>query len=96
MDLKLHKDNDEDHSNNSPKNMRIINQWADFWCYDIGVNVITANTKEKTTFENWSIWRDKSIPKELHESRKKNGYYDKGIAIITGRLWRGPFEGKYL
>ena len=30
-------------------------------------------------------WKDKSIPDEVHESRKKNGEYNKGIAIITGQ-----------
>jgi P4 family phage/plasmid primase-like protien len=73
-----------------------IDQWADFWYYEIGVNVIPANTKEKITHQNWSQWQDKSIPMEEHESRKKNGYYKNGIAIILGRIWRGRYEGKYL
>src|SRR5215203_2347729 len=73
-----------------------VNKWADFWHYKIGVNVIPADTKEKKTFENWSQWQDKSIPDELHEQRKQNGEYKKGIALIPGKLWRGPFEGKYL
>ena len=27
---------------------------------------------------------------------KKNGDYNNGIAIIPGKIWRGPFKGKYL
>jgi hypothetical protein len=73
-----------------------INDWADFWYYEIGVNPFPANTKEKKTFENWSQYQDKSIPQELHEGRKKNGEYSKGIAIILGPIWRGPDKGKYL
>ena len=61
-----------------------INKWADFWHYQIGVNVIPAHTKEKKTYENWLQWQDKPISDELHEQRKRNGEYNKGIAIITG------------
>jgi hypothetical protein len=74
----------------------ILNDWSDYWFYDIGVNCISANTKEKNTFESWTNWKDQSIPVEIHESRKKSGHYNNGIAIITGRIWRGPYEGKYL
>jgi hypothetical protein len=74
----------------------ILNDWSDFWYYDIGVNPIPANTKDKNTFESWTNWKDQSIPEEVHESRKKSGYYNNGIAIITGKIWRGPFAGKYL
>jgi len=81
-----------------------MNASADFWHYDIGVNVIPANTKDKNTFENWTEWQTKSIPLEIHETRKKKGYYDNtknsnynnGIAIIPGRIWRGPYKDKYL
>ena len=83
-------------NNDSNTNLAInYNYWADVWYYDVGVNVIPANTKEKGTFENWLPWQDKSIPQELHEQRKKNGEYNKGIAIIPGKIWRGQFKGKY-
>lgn len=73
-----------------------INQWADFWHYETGVNVIPANTKEKTTLEKWSQWQDKHIPDELHEQHKRNGEYNNGIAVITGKIWRGLYKDKYL
>lgn len=73
-----------------------LNQSADYWYYDIGVNVIPANTKRKETYESWSQWQDQSIPVEVHESRKKSGYYNNGIAIIPGKIYRGPYKGKYL
>ena len=66
-----------------------INKWVDFWHYQIGVNLIPADTKEKKTNENWSQWQDKPIPDELHEQRKRKGEYNKGIAIVTGKIWRG-------
>jgi P4 family phage/plasmid primase-like protien len=80
--------------NNS--NINSINDWADFWYYDIGVNVIPADTKNKQTGYNWLQCQEKAIPDEIHEQRKKNGEYNKGIAIIPGKIWRGPFKGKYL
>ena len=73
-----------------------VNKWADFWHFHIGLNVIPADTKNKQTNEIWSQWQDKPIPEELHEQRKKNGDYNKGIALIPGKIWKGEFEGKYL
>ena len=74
----------------------VLNDWSDYWFYEIGANIIPANTIEKNTFVGWSEYQDKPIPKEIHESRKKEGYYNKGIAVITGKLWRGPYAGKCL
>ena len=73
-----------------------INQWADFWYYEIGINVIPANTKEKITYEAWLPWQDQPIPEELHKFRKENGEYGKGIAVVLGKIWRGPYQGQYL
>ena len=74
----------------------ILNDWSDFWHDEIGVNVIPANTKDKNTFESQTNWKHQSIPDHIHESRKKSGHYNNGIAIITGKIWRGPYAGKYL
>ena len=72
-----------------------LNESADFWYYEIGVNVIPADTKNKTTCENWSQWKDTSMPIEIFEIYKKSGYYNNGIAIIPGKIWRGPYTNKY-
>ena len=77
-------------------NPEVMNQSADYWYKDIGVNVIPANTKDKNTFEKWSNWENQSIPDQLHEERKRNGSYDKGIALIPGPLRRERYAGKYL
>ncbi|HET9806152.1 MAG TPA: bifunctional DNA primase/polymerase, partial [Nitrososphaeraceae archaeon] len=82
--------------NNNNNINNSINQWADFWYYEKGVNVIPANTKEKITFVNWSHCQDEPIPEEMHELRKNNGEYDKGIAIVLGKIWRGKYQGQYL
>jgi Bifunctional DNA primase/polymerase, N-terminal len=60
---------------------------ADFWRYDIGVNVIPADTKNKTTTVRWSEYQDTPISKWRHEQWKKEGAFNKGIAIIPGRVW---------
>ena len=73
-----------------------LNNSEDFWYYQIGVNVIPADTKNKQTYENWLQWQHNPIPIELHKQRKKNGEYNKGIALLPGKIWRGRFEGKYL
>jgi DNA replicative helicase MCM subunit Mcm2 (Cdc46/Mcm family) len=73
-----------------------IDRWVDFWYYEIGVNIIPANTKEKITFVNWSECQNIPITEELHEIRKKNGEYSKGIAIVLGKIWRGKYQGQYL
>jgi hypothetical protein len=67
-----------------------INEWADFWRYSIGVNVIYADTRNKATYEKWSEWQDKPIPEELHNRWKSENKFSKGIAIIPGKVWHGP------
>ena len=74
----------------------ILNAGADYWFDEIGANVIPANTKKKETYENWSQWQDKPIPDELHEERKRNGCYENGIAVMTGRIYKGQYKDKYL
>ena len=41
-------------------------------------------------------WQDKPIPHQIHEEWKKTNRYSNGIAIIPGRVWRGPNKDKYL
>ena len=78
--------------------MTIINNniTPDFWFYQVGVNVIPADTVNKTPVDEWSEYQNKPIPPELFGQKKKNGVYEKGIAIIPGMVWRGPNKGKYL
>jgi hypothetical protein len=69
-----------------------INDWADFWRYDIGVNVIPAHTERKITYESWAEWQDKPIPDELYSEWKSSGAFNKGIAIILGKVWHNPLK----
>ncbi len=73
-----------------------MNAWADYWYYMIGVNVIPADTQNKRTYESWSEWQNKSIPEEVHCEWKDKNRYSNGIALIPGKVWRGPNHGKFL
>lgn len=76
---------------------RTIEQWADFWRYEIGVNVIPANTKYKKPIVQWTEWQDKPIPKETHEKWKREGTFKNGMAIIAGKVWHNSIKrGLYL
>lgn len=73
-----------------------MNDSADYYYYELGVNPIPADTKNKTITIRWKEYQDKSIPDKVHKSRKKMGHYDKGIAIILGKVFRGKNIGQYL
>jgi WD40 repeat protein/bifunctional DNA primase/polymerase-like protein len=72
------------------------NRWADYWYYEVGVNVIPAHTKQKKTFVEWKRWQIESIPEELHDQWKSEKKFADGMAIILGKVWRGDHIGEYL
>ena len=67
--------------------MNDFNEWADFWRYRIGVNIIPADSRNKRPIVLWKEFQDKPIPKEIHNQWKNEGLFDSGIAIILGRVW---------
>jgi hypothetical protein len=69
---------------------------ADFWRNTIGANTIPADTINKITYFEWSTYEDKPIEEKKHGLWKKNGAYEKGIAVMAGLLYRGEHKGKYL
>ena len=76
---------------------RTISEWADFWRYEVGVNVIPANTKYKKPIVAWTEWQDRPIPKELHEQWKREKQFDNGMAIVAGKVWHNSLKaGLYL
>jgi len=64
-----------------------INEFADFWRHDVGVNVIPANTREKRPIIEWKEWQDKPIPEELHNRWKSENRFNDGMAVIAGKVW---------
>jgi len=76
--------------------MKIADPFVNFWYNEIGANIIPADTKNKTTHIAWSIYQNAPVPKEQIEVWVKQGAFDNGMAVIAGKLWRGPYEEKYL
>src|SRR5918999_1284162 len=72
-----------------------FNKWADYWYYEIGLNIIPADTKNKRTYIKWSEWQINPIPEEQFNEWKRTNAFDKGMAVIAGKAWRGRYEGKY-
>ena len=76
--------------------IKSINDWADFWRYTIGINVIPADTKNKVTAIKWSQYQNSPISEVQHEQWKKEGAFSNGIAIIPGKVWhRSDKQGLY-
>jgi hypothetical protein len=74
-----------------------LDQWADHWRYNIGVNVIPADIREKITYEKWSKWQDKPIPEALHNKWKTENKFSNGVAVILGKVWHNKQKlGLYL
>jgi hypothetical protein len=62
-----------------------INEWADFWHYQIGVNVLPA--KGKRPLVQWEEWQNKPISEDLHNQWKKQDAFSEGISIVPGKVW---------
>ena len=87
-----------------PRDQWTTNDWADFYSFEYGVNVLPADTgnpdKDKRKPKDleicggtWTQWKNEAIPIEIHEEWKKRGSFEKyGLAIICGRCWRQPYE----
>ncbi len=73
-----------------------INTELDYWHYNIGINVIPVNSKNKITFVSWKNDQSNPITDKQHETRKKNGDYKEGIAALAGKIWRGSYKDKHL
>lgn len=74
-----------------------MNDWADFWRYKIGVNVIPADTRNKIPKVNWKQHQKEPTSEEQHNKWKEEGAFNDGMAIIAGRVWHIPLrKGLYL
>ena len=72
------------------------NRWADYWYYEIGVSVIPADTKKKKTWIKWSQYQIQPVSEEQFQEWKRQDAFKDGMAIIVGRVWRGPYRGSHL
>jgi Bifunctional DNA primase/polymerase, N-terminal len=74
--------------------IQFLNESADFWRYDIGVNVIPADTINKRPIVTWAEWQDRPIPEELHNRWIEQGAFSNGIALVPGKIWHSKEENK--
>ena len=75
----------------------IINKWVDFWFYNIGVNVIPFDTQKRIPIiYQYDIYQNEPIPIELYDQWKREGKFEKGIAIVLGKVHRGKNKDQYL
>lgn len=69
-----------------------INRWADFWRYNVGLNVIPADSVKKKPLVSWQKdsrgnWQIEPIPDKIHNEWKTTGMFKTGMAIICGRVF---------
>ena len=75
----------------------ITNQFPDFWFYIVGVNVIPFDTQKRIPIiYQYDSYQNEPIPIEIYEQWKREGKFEKGIAIILGKIYRGNNIGQYL
>lgn len=74
-----------------------FNEWARFWYYDVGVNVIPANTRTKKTWIRWKEegYQTNPIPEEVFQRWIDNNEFKNGMAAMAGMVWRGKNKGVY-
>jgi Bifunctional DNA primase/polymerase, N-terminal len=77
--------------------MNSMNEWADFWRYEIGVNALPANGQTKSPTVKWKRYQNSSISEEQHQIWKKQNSFADGISILPGKVWhRKDRENLYL
>ena len=64
------------------------NDWADFWYYVRKVNVIPFDTKNrKKIIDSYIEFQNHRISKDVFEQWKKDGLFEKGMAVLPGKLY---------
>lgn len=92
-----------------PEQSDIMNEGADFWYYEIGVNSIPINTQNKGKngqlspisytnyqFNGKSYNLRNEMPEDVFEHLKKSNLYADGIGVAGGKIQRGKNQGLYL
>ena len=80
---------------------RSANEWADYYYYDVGENVIPAISKIKKPLVPWKEdprgnWEKIAIPEEIFNEWKNENKFKDGMAVICGEVYRGEHKGKWL
>jgi len=77
-----------------------LNDWADYWFFEVGVNVIPADSVQKIPLVKWKEdpsgnWQVEPIPLKLFEEWKGKELFKKGMAVVCGEVFRGENKGKW-
>ena len=67
--------------------MQSLNEWADFWRYQVGGNLIPADTRNKRPVVEWKQYQNDPVPEEQHQQWKRENAFKDGMAIIAGKVW---------
>lgn len=75
-----------------------VNSKPSISTYPVEVNLIPFNSRAKLPRKgiSWKEYQNKPIPDERKQKWIKEGLYNQGQALYTGKIWTGPFKGKYL
>jgi P4 family phage/plasmid primase-like protien len=71
----------------------------DYLFYQIGANVVGLVHTEDGEPRFWGTWAwkyQRAMTDQEFENEKTAGAYNNGVAMVMGKLWRGPNEGKYI
>lgn len=73
-----------------------LHEGSDFWFHKIGSDPVAFDSQRKIPMTPWKRLQEQILTHEEYENNKKQGKYDKGIAIFTGKIRRGENLGKHL
>lgn len=74
----------------------ILHEGYGFWYHNIGSDPVAFDSQRKIPLMPWKRLQEQILTHEEYENNKKQGIYDKGIAIFTGKIRRGENMGKNL
>jgi hypothetical protein len=85
--------------NKETKKLKTTEDHANYWFYDIGVQVIPFNTRERRPVlpkvEHTEFF-ERLMKVEEFNNFKDRGCYDNGFIIKLGQIEKGKYKGKYL
>lgn len=72
-----------------PSEVSPPNDYADYWRFSVGVNVIPAISRFKNFYKDlyYTKWFHTPIPLEQHNQWKAEGKFNEGMAVILGKVW---------
>ena len=77
--------------------LKTANDYADYWYYPRKCNVIPFDTKNREPIiDSFIEYQSKRIPKKVFEHWKREGLFEKGMAIFPGKIYSDDSKDLYL